>query len=120
MAINQSVSNLIDFTVNLQVFGDDLRQVVSTNAPPISAAIKNIESSSEVLKALLDDVQAGKGLAGTLIKNEQLAADVAQIAYNLSITTSNLNRHGLWGILWKKKVPPPPRSEQPIHSPKSP
>ncbi len=57
----------------------------------------------------MEDVQAGKGLAGSLVKNEQLAADVAQIAYNLSITTSNLNRLGLWGILWKKKVPPPPK-----------
>ena len=58
------------FTVKLQVFGDELNSVVATNGPPISEAIKNIESSTEVLKSLLDDAQAGKGLLGTLIKND--------------------------------------------------
>ena len=108
-AIHEAGSNLVFFTLQLQAVGDQLKGVVATNTPPLNAAIKNIESSTEVLKSVMDDVQAGKGLAGTIVKNEQLAADVAQIAYNLSITTSNLNRLGLWGILWKKKVPPPPK-----------
>ena len=72
--------------------------------------MKNIESSTEVLKNVLDELQAGKGLAGTLLKNEQLAASVEQIANNLSITSSNLNRLGLWGILWQHK---PPRTNAP-------
>ena len=62
--------------------------------------MKNIESSTSVLKNVLDELQAGKGLAGNLLKNEQLAATVSQIANNLSITSSNLNRLGLWGILF--------------------
>ena len=35
----------------------------------------------------------------------EMAADVALIAHNLSVTTSNLNRAGLWGILWGPKEP---------------
>jgi hypothetical protein len=38
-----------------------------------------------------------------LLSNEQVATNVSQIAQNLSITTSNLNRLGLWGILWQHK-----------------
>ena len=83
---------------------------MSTNSPDVHEVVKNLESSSESLKSLLSDVQAGHGLAGDLVKNEQIAQNVAQIASNLSITTSNLNRLGLWGILWSHK---PPKTEEP-------
>jgi hypothetical protein len=66
--------------------------------------VTNLEASTESLKDLLADVQAGKGLAGDLLKNDELAGNLSRIMYNLSITTSNLNRVGLWGILWKQKV----------------
>jgi hypothetical protein len=58
-----------------------------------------------MLKDLLADVQAGKGLAGNLLQNPQLATNVSLIVSNLSITSSNLNRLGLWGILWQHKAP---------------
>ena len=46
----------------------------------------------------MDELQSGKGLAGTVLQNQQLATNVQIIAGNLAITTSNLNRLGLWGI----------------------
>jgi phospholipid/cholesterol/gamma-HCH transport system substrate-binding protein len=110
-AISTSASNLVFFSKQLTQFGDAFSSVLATNTDEITMAVKNIESSTEVLKNLLSDVQTGKGLAGSLIKNEQLANDVTQIAENLSVTSSNLNRLGLWGILWQRKPPrtnPPP------------
>jgi hypothetical protein len=74
---------------------------------------------------LLAGIQAGKGLAGTLLKNEQLAANVSRVASNLSVTTSNLNRAGLWGVLWRHKppktsaAPPPPQLSSPKESDQS-
>jgi hypothetical protein len=53
----------------------------------------------------MTDLQSGKGLAGEVLQNERLATNVQTITANLAITTSNLNRAGLWGILW---APPPP------------
>jgi phospholipid/cholesterol/gamma-HCH transport system substrate-binding protein len=106
-----AVSNLVFFTEEVDRFSKGLSSMLDTNSIGLNAAIKNIESSTAVLKTLADDLQAGKGPAGTLLKNEQLSADVSQIAYNLNIATSNLNRLGLWGILWKHKPPktnPPP------------
>lgn len=104
-AIALSGSNLVTFSEQLTRAGTALNEVLATNGPAVRQAVKNIESSTEVLKNLLDDVQAGKGPVGALLRSEQLAANMSQIVYNLSITTSNLNRLGLWGVLWRQKAP---------------
>jgi phospholipid/cholesterol/gamma-HCH transport system substrate-binding protein len=117
-ALSTSATNLVFFSEQMSQFAGSLSAVLATNGPGINAAVKNIESSTAVLKNLLDDVQAGKGPAGTLLKNEQFSASMLEIADNLSITTSNLNRLGLWGILWSHK----PRTNEPpaLTSPKNP
>ncbi len=104
-AVSHSATNLAAFSDRMNRFAGELNDLLATNRPGIDVAVKNIESSTEVLKSLLSDVQAGKGVAGDLLKNEQMAASVSQIANNLSITSSNLNRLGLWGILWQHKTP---------------
>ena len=121
LALGATSSNLLLFSDQINHFGINLNTVLATNTPALNAAVKNIESSTDVLKNLMEDVQAGKGLAGSLIKNEAMAANVSQITSNLSITSSNLNRLGLWGILWQHKpsrtnAPP---SAQPLKTPKS-
>ena len=109
-----AVSNLVFFSEQLNQSASALRALVATNSPDIEVAVKNIESSSATLRHLLEGVQAGKGLAGNLLENEEIAANVSQIVSNLSITTSNLNRLGLWGILRQHK---PPRSNAPAPLP---
>jgi phospholipid/cholesterol/gamma-HCH transport system substrate-binding protein len=120
-SITRSVSNLLYFSDQINETAQALRELVVTNSPEVDAATKNIASSSATLKQLLDGVQAGKGLAGNLLENEQIASNVTRIVENLSITTSNLNRLGLWGVLWQHK---PPRTNEhpavarPLISPK--
>jgi phospholipid/cholesterol/gamma-HCH transport system substrate-binding protein len=104
-ALSQAGNNLVHFTERLEGVAVSLGDLLATNTPVINGAVKNIESSTEVLKNVLNDVQAGKGLAGNLLRDERLAGTVSQIASNLSITTSNLNRLGVWGILWQRKPP---------------
>ena len=111
-ALSVSGSNLVFFSEQLTNFGGDLTQLVATNSPTLHAAVKNIESSTIMLKDLLADVQAGKGLAGNLLQNPELATNVSLIVSNLSITSSNLNRLGLWGILWQHK---PKKAASEIH-----
>jgi|DewCreStandDraft_4_1066084.scaffolds.fasta_scaffold104828_1 phospholipid/cholesterol/gamma-HCH transport system substrate-binding protein len=103
--VSTVLSNFVVFSDQLNQAAADLNQFLASNAPPATRAVKNVESSTEVLKAVLNDVQAGKGMAGTLLQDEELATNVTRIAQNLSITSSNLNRLGLWGILWKPKTP---------------
>jgi hypothetical protein len=46
----------------------------------ISGAVKNIESLTEVLKDLLNNVQSGNGLARNMLENKQLTTNVQAIA----------------------------------------
>ena len=120
-ALGHASSNLVVFTEGLKEFSTGLGAILATNSDQIHNAVKNIESSTTVLKTVLEELQAGKGLAGALLKNEQLADSVSQIANNLSITSSNLNRLGLWGILWQRKPPKanaPSEPARPLAAPK--
>ena len=110
--ISVAISNLVFFSDSINDFAGGLSGVLNSNAPQITSAVKNIESSTIILKNVLEDVQTGKGLAGTLIRNEELAANVSLIVSNLSVTSSNLNRLGLWGVLWQHK---PPRESEASH-----
>ena len=122
LSVSESVSNLSLFSGQLNQFAGDLRGLVQSNRTEIHAAVKNVETSTEVLKSVMTDMQAGKGLAGNLLENQQLAAKMTQIADNLSITSSNLNRLGLWGVLWQHKPPRTnaPAGPAPITAPKNP
>jgi phospholipid/cholesterol/gamma-HCH transport system substrate-binding protein len=101
--IGLAVSNAVFFSEQLKQLAGSAQDTLTTNGTEIGVAVKNVESSTEVLKSLMNDIQSGKGFAGTFLQNEQLATNVQIIADNLAITTSNLNRHGLWGILWSHK-----------------
>jgi phospholipid/cholesterol/gamma-HCH transport system substrate-binding protein len=109
-------SNLVSFSREMNVFAGGLNGLLATNSPTIHEVVKNLESSSESLKSLLSGVQAGQGLAGAVLKDEELSASMSNIAHNLSIASSNLNRLGLWGILWKHKPPPRPPVYEPLPS----
>jgi phospholipid/cholesterol/gamma-HCH transport system substrate-binding protein len=109
-SLGLSGSNLVFFSEQLNAFAANLGLMLATNSVGINSSVKNIESATEVMTNVLADLHAGRGLAGNLLKNEQLADSVSQIANNLSITSSNLNRLGLWHILWSHK---PPRTNAP-------
>ncbi|MGA2180569.1 MAG: MlaD family protein [Verrucomicrobiota bacterium] len=111
-----AVSNVVFFSQELMRLANAAEGVLATNSTDITTAVKNIESSTEVLKSLLSDAQSGKGLAGTMLQNEQLATNVQAIANNLAIASSNLNRLGLWHFLWHRE---PLRTNLPPASPTS-
>jgi len=100
-----AVSNLVAFSGQLNELGDSARGILVTNGMNITEATKNINDMTVTWKQISTDVQNGKGLAGTVLQNQELATNVQNIAANLAITTSNLNRVGLWGILWSHKTP---------------
>lgn len=109
--INLAVSNVVFFSHDLIRLSDNAHNLISTNSGDITASIKNLEASTEDLKKLMDSLQAGRGMAGALLKNKQLSNNVQVVAANLAITTSNLNEFGLWHILWRHEPSPPPRTK---------
>ena len=98
-----AVSNLVVFSAQLDQLGVSAQGILATNSVNIADATKNIDEVTVTLKSLAADLQAGRGLAGAVLQNQELATNVQNIAANLAVTTSNLNRVGIWGILWSSK-----------------
>jgi phospholipid/cholesterol/gamma-HCH transport system substrate-binding protein len=119
--VSASASNLLAFSRQMNEFANSLNDLLNTNGVGISSAVSNIDSSTAMLKDVLGKVQSGQGLAGTLLSNQQVGTNIVEILNNLSVTTSNLNRLGLWGILWSKKqyrtMPPPARAGEALQKP---
>jgi hypothetical protein len=121
-SLGVAVSNVVFFSEQINLLAASLGGVLETNSAELASAMKNVEAASITVKQLLDDVDAGRGLAGTLLRNETMASDFRRIAHNLSVTTSNLNQRGLWGILWSRRAArnEPAASETgPLESPRS-
>jgi phospholipid/cholesterol/gamma-HCH transport system substrate-binding protein len=104
-AIASALSNFTGFSLQLNELASGATNLLATNAPVLSQAVRNVETSSETLKTVMSDIQGGKGAVGKLLYDEKLSADLSSVAANLSVTSSNLNRLGLWGILWQRKPP---------------
>lgn len=101
--VNVAVSNIVLFSHQLNGLADSADSLLASNGVQITVATKNIADSTETLKGVVNDVKAGKGLAGTILQNEELSSNVQAIAANLAVTSSNLNQEGIWGILWAPK-----------------
>ena len=100
-----AVSNLNFFSGQLTALGARMNTLITTNEANLAQTIKNIETASGQLTNVLRELQTGNGLAGRLLSDPAMAANFSQVVSNLSVTSSNLNRLGLWGILWKQKEP---------------
>ena len=111
LPVTLAVSNLNAFSSQLTPLTTHVTTLVTNNESEITAVIKNIENASALLTNLLHDLQTRQGLAGRLLRDEEMASSFSAIASNLAVTTDRLNRAGLWGIMWKQKEPrtnPPP------------
>lgn len=111
--VSDAVQNLHQFSTQLPPLADQVRAIVTSNETNIHSAILNLEATTVSLTNLMADLENGRGVAGRLLQDEVLAANLAAVAHNLSVTTSNLNTRGLWGILWKQKQPPAPKTNAP-------
>lgn len=98
-----SLSNLVRFSARLQTVAADLDDTILTNRAGISAAVQNLQGATASLKKITDDLQAGQGLAGGLLKDAQMKSDVSVTFSNLAVVSSNLAKYG---ILYKPKPPP--------------
>ncbi|HEV2329010.1 MAG TPA: MlaD family protein [Verrucomicrobiae bacterium] len=110
--VNIAVSNIVFFSQELAQLGANADGIIATNGVAISGAVSNLQATTATLKQISDDMRAGKGLAGTILENQQLATNVQETVGNLEITTSNLNKFGLWHVLWRHppSIPRPSRA----------
>ncbi|HUE37148.1 MAG TPA: MlaD family protein, partial [Candidatus Acidoferrum sp.] len=98
--VSFAVSNVVYFSEDLTQLANNANSIIATNGAGLSEAVSNIEDTTVTLKQIADDMRAGKGVAGTILENDELATNVQATVNNLAIATSNLNQLGLWGFLW--------------------
>jgi ABC-type transporter Mla subunit MlaD len=114
-AAAMAVSNLVAFTEQLNAAAHSAQSILDTNGPEISAAVENVRISTAMLTNMLGEVQSGRGLAGSFLRDERLAANVSLLASNLAVTSSNLNHLGLWRVIrGVKPAEPKPPPHEPV------
>jgi len=101
--INAAIENVVTFSGQLKDAGTDLRSLISTNRVVIDESFANIKETTESLRNLVAAAEQGKGLAGKLFSDEELARNFSMLSSNLVDVSAKLNRGGLWGILWADK-----------------
>ena len=102
-SLSQSITNFGLFTEKLNGVTLQLQETVATNRVEFTSAIKNIERATDRADKILAEVEQGKGLAGALLKNDELAGHASLMVSNFMVFSSNLNQKGLWGVLRKPK-----------------
>jgi phospholipid/cholesterol/gamma-HCH transport system substrate-binding protein len=95
-----SVSNLVHFSDQLNTMAGELSQLLATNRVELTKGIKSLDNTAEVLERLAYSVEEGRGLAGALIKDDELKNQIMNIAANLQTVSSNISR---FGLLYKPK-----------------
>jgi len=119
-----SVSNLVRFSEELDNLADEMNATVITNRVELTKAVKNLEATTRVLQRLANDIEAGKGLAGALVKDERLKTNLVQTAANLVSVSSNFNliasNINKYGLLYKPKQPKTTNMSRPFFPGKNP
>jgi hypothetical protein len=118
--LSAAVTNARALSAKLNIVAENLDQVILTNRGNFSETMQNLRDSTTSLKQLTADLEAGKGLAGGLLKDEEMKAELTALLSNANATAaalstfgSNLNQRGIWRMLWKPKpserngAPPP-------------
>ena len=105
--INAAIENVVTFSEQLKDAGSDLQSLINTNSIVIDESLANIKKTTESLHNLVAAAEQGKGLAGKLFSDEELASNFSMLSSNLVEVSTKLNRSGLWGILWKDKEKKP-------------
>ena len=103
--INLAVSNLVQFSRDLDKLASEMREMIATNREELTLAVKNVQATTKVIEGVVRDVEAGKGFAGSLVKDAGLQSNLTNMVANLATLSSNIANYGL---LYKPKKPKPP------------
>jgi phospholipid/cholesterol/gamma-HCH transport system substrate-binding protein len=119
-AVTAMVTNLEAVSEKFNIMADQVEQIISTNSGEVNEAVKNLRDTTASFKQLASGLQAGNGLAGGLLKDEEMKAQAVALLSNANAVAaqfsafgSNLNQKGIWHMLWKSK--PDERSAAAAH-----
>jgi len=115
--VHVAITNFAALTAKL---GDTADKLLDSNVASVHVAVTNFEAlavklddMAGKLQPVAEGLQAGQGLAGSLLKDEKMKTNFATLLTNISDMAEqyarfgrSLNEHGLWWHLFNPKPPP--------------
>jgi phospholipid/cholesterol/gamma-HCH transport system substrate-binding protein len=114
LPLTQAITNMVQFSDWLQKVALHLDETILTNQASLHGAITNFEGAAASIKVLVAGLEEGRGVAGSLLRDELLRAQMAATINNLLMLSSNLNQYGL---LYKPKAVRPASATSPGFTP---
>jgi methyl-accepting chemotaxis protein len=118
--VAEAVTNFRTFSEKLNTTADDLDQIIITNRGGVAETVKNLRDTSASIKQIVTNLEAGQGLAGGILTDPAMKAQLDVLLSNADATASafaafgsNLNQRGVWRMLWKPK----PAERKPASAP---
>ncbi|HXR08003.1 MAG TPA: MlaD family protein, partial [Candidatus Acidoferrum sp.] len=110
--VNVVISNFAVLSQKLDAMADKLDRTISTNTGDVTAAVKNLKAASVSLHQLTDGLEAGQGLAGSLLKDEKMKerfegmmTNISKMAEEFGAFGRRVNESSLWHVLFHKPTP---------------
>jgi ABC-type transporter Mla subunit MlaD len=111
-AVHVAMTNIAALAQRLDITADNLDRAIATNTGDVTEAVKNIKAASASLEQLAGGLQAGQGLAGSLLKDEQLKTNFISLLAHINDMAEQyarfgeaLNQNSLWHIITHKPSP---------------
>ncbi|HXG47165.1 MAG TPA: MlaD family protein [Methylomirabilota bacterium] len=104
--VTATVSNLMSFSAELNRIAREFHATVATNREALTAALENFETTSRLLTNIVHDLEAGRGVAGSLLRDVALQQHLREAIANLDVAASNIANYGL---LYRPRKAPPAR-----------
>ena len=95
IAISMSMSNFASISKRIDELAQEMQSFVATNRNDWRDTIVNLRETTQKTSLLLTDLQNGRGLVGSLLKDPNLDTQFKEVFSNLNILSSNLSRYGL-------------------------
>ena len=125
--VQSALSNIETFSVKLDKTTADLQSTLANNRTNITAVVENLAIATDSIKGItqsanriLMEIESGEGLAGGLLKNEDMRIQFQAVLTNLNGTAihfsnlaSNLNARGIFYKPKPERLVNPPRSVKP-------
>ena len=125
--VNKALKNIAAFSEKLDKTTAELQSTISNSRTNITKVIENITAVTKNLKVITENadkivaqLESGKGLAGGLLKNEEMRVQFQSMISNLNTTAKGLtnivntiNARGLFFKPPPEKIVLPPRTTRP-------
>ena len=108
--VNKALKNIAAFSEKLDKTTAELQSTISNSRTNITKVIENITAATKNLKVITENadkivarLESGKGLAGGLLKNEEMRVQFQSMISNLNTTAKGLTNIEIRRASWRER-----------------